>query len=77
MPVIREPTDFIPNSVDTSQATSREATQASIGNATEVDEQPSSVDVRRPKVISVFCREHQGEQAPAPYSIKPSQLVSV
>ncbi|KAL4222937.1 Deleted in lung and esophageal cancer protein 1 [Mactra antiquata] len=75
MPVIREPTDFIPNSVDTSQATSRETTQASMTKTSDTTEQTQPVDVRRPKVMSVYCRQHQGQLAEAPYSIKPSQLV--
>lgn len=72
MPVIREPTDFIPNSVDTSQAASREVTQTLIDKE---ELSPLSLDSVRPKVVSLFCRQHEGQRAPAPYSIQPQQMV--
>ena len=80
MPVIREPTDYIPNSADTSQNVSREISHATFpkGN-TDPDIVPIDADSgnRRPKVVSVFCREHHGQLAPAPYSIRPGQLVDI
>lgn len=82
MPVIREPTDFIPNSADTSQNASREPTQPALTGGETSSEKTSDaghqslpVDVHRPRVVSLFCREHEGQEAAAPYSIKPSQMV--
>ena len=70
-PYVREPTDFIPDSEDTSAATSREVTQANISqnNGTKAQQ--------RPKVVSLVCRAHEGQLSAAPYSIKPTQLVSI
>lgn len=73
MPVIREPTDYIPNSADTSQNASREVTQTIIGHE---ELSAKSDKQRRPKVVSVFCRQHEGQRASAPYSIKPEQMVN-
>ena len=76
MPVIREPTDYIPNSADSSQNTSREVTKLSGFNKSEHSvDTVQSKESQRPKVVSIFCRQHEGQSAPAPYSIKPSQMV--
>ncbi|XP_060555800.1 deleted in lung and esophageal cancer protein 1-like isoform X2 [Ruditapes philippinarum] len=75
MPVIREPTDYIPNSVDSSQNTSREVTLAGFSKTEESVDSTQEKENSRPKVVSVFCRQHVGQPAPAPYSIKPSQMV--
>ena len=84
MPVIREPTDFIPNSADTSQNPSREMSQVTQATYTKDNTDPDismaiseEVDPNRPKVVSVFTREHHGQLAPAPYSIRPRQLVCI
>ena len=71
-PYVREPTDFIPHSEDTS----REVTQANISqnNGTAEDTKAQ----QRPKVVSlVVCRAHEGQLSAAPYSIEPTQLVSL
>ena len=68
---VREPTDFIPDSEDTSAATSREVTQANISQNNDTKAQ------QRPKVVSLVCRAHEGQLSAAPYSIKPTQLVSL
>lgn len=76
IPVIREPTDHIANSVDTSCNVSREVTQTVID--TEQENTAASqqvVDVHCPKVISLFCHKHEGHAGLAPFSIKPAQLV--
>ena len=70
-PYVREPTDFIPDSEDTSAATSREVTQANISKNNDTKAQ------QRPKVVSLVCRAHEGKLSTAPYSIKPTQLVSL
>ena len=70
-PYVREPTDFIPDSGDTSAATSREVTQANISQNNDTKAQ------QRPKVVSLVCRAHEGQLSTAPYSIKPTQLVSI
>ena len=74
-PYVREPTDFIPDSEDSSAATSREVKQANIsqnnGTAEETEAQ------QQPKVVSLVCRAHEGQLPAAPYSIKPTQLVSL
>ena len=70
-PYVREPTDFIPDSEDTSAAASREVTQANISQNNDTKAQ------QRPKVVSLVCRAHEGQLSAAPYSIKPSQLVSL
>ena len=74
-PYVREPTDFIPDSQDTSATTSREVTQANISqnNGTAEDTKAQ----QRPKVVSLACRAHEGQLSAAPYSIKPTQLVSL
>ena len=66
---------FIPDSEDTSAATSREVTQANISqnNGTAEDTKAQ----QRPKVVSLVCRAHEGQLSTAPYSIKPTQLVSL
>ncbi|XP_052246606.1 deleted in lung and esophageal cancer protein 1-like isoform X3 [Dreissena polymorpha] len=74
LPVIREPTDYIPDSADTSQFTSRENTAAQIERE-EVTAPREPLEKRRPKVVSLFCRMHEGQAAEAPYSIRPSQMV--
>ena len=76
LPVIREPTDYIPNSVDTSRNTSREVTQ-NFTDTEEYEEFTTPCTERRPKVVSLFCRVHEGQMAAAPYSIKPEQMVKV
>ncbi|XP_053374594.1 deleted in lung and esophageal cancer protein 1-like isoform X2 [Mercenaria mercenaria] len=73
MPVIREPTDYIPNSADSSQNTSREVTLAALNK--QEDSGDTVQTKEKPKVVSVFCREHDGQLAQAPYSIRPSQMV--
>ena len=74
-PYVREPTDFIPDSEDTSAATSQEVTQANIsGNNGTAEETKAQ---QRPKVVSLVCRAHEGQLSAAPYSIKPTQLVSL
>lgn len=75
MPVIREPTDFIPNSADSSKNTSREVTLSTINKSEESADPAQTKENPRPKVVSVFCRQHDGQQGSAPYSIKPSQMV--
>jgi hypothetical protein len=77
MPVIREPTDYIPNSADSSQNTSREVTLAGFSKTEESVDSTQRKENSRPKVVSVFCRQHVGQPAPAPYSIKPSQMVFI
>ena len=73
-PIERQPTDFIPNSEDTSASVSREATQ-SISPSHDEDVEQLDVQQYRPKVVSVVCRPHEGQKATAPYSIKPVQMV--
>ena len=70
-PYVREPTDFIPDSEDTSAATSREVTRANISQNNDAKAQ------QRPQVVSLVCRAHEGQLSAAPYSIKPTQLVSI
>ena len=70
-PYVRELTDFIPDSEDTSAATSREVTQANISQNNDTKAQ------QRPKVVSLVRRVHEGQLSAAPYSIKPTQLVSL
>ena len=70
-PYVREPTDFIPDSEDTSAAASREVTQANISQNNDTKAQ------QRPKVVSLVCRAHEGQLSAAPYSIKPTQLVCI
>ena len=74
-PYVREPTDFIPDSEDTSAATSREVTQANISQNNGTAEETKAQ--QRPKVVSLVCRAHEGQLSTAPYSIKPTQLVSI
>ena len=74
-PYVREPTDFIPDSEDSSAATSREVTQANIsGNNGTAEETKAQ---QRPKFVSLVCRAHEGQLSTAPYSTKPTQLVSL
>ena len=74
-PYVREPTDFIPDSEDTSVATSREVTQANISQNNVTAEETKAQ--QRPKVVSLVCTAHEGQLSAAPYSIKPTQLVSL
>ena len=74
-PYVREPTDFIPDSEDTSAATSREVTQANISQNNGTAEETKAQ--QRPKVVSLVCRAHEGQLSAALYSIKPTQLVSL
>ena len=74
-PYIREPTDFIPDSKDTSATTSREVTQANISQNNGTAEETKTQ--QQPKVVSLVCRAHEGQLSAAPYSIKPTQLVSL
>ena len=74
-PYIREPTDFIPDSEDTSAATSREVTQANNSQNNGTAEETKTQ--QQPKVVSLVCRAHEGQLSAAPYSIKPTQLVSL
>ena len=74
-PYVREPTDFIPDSEDTSAATSREVTQANISQ-NNVTAEETKVQ-QRPKIVSLVCIAHEGQLSAAPYSIKPTQLVSI
>ena len=74
-PYVREPTDFIPDSEGTSAATSREVTQANISQNNGTAEETKAQ--QRPKVVSLVCRAHEGQLSTAPYSIKPTQLVSI
>ena len=74
-PYVREPTDFIPDSEDTSATTSREVTQANISQNNATAEETKAQ--QRPKVVSLVCRAHEGQLSAAPYSIKPTQLVSL
>ena len=74
-PYVREPTDFIPDSEDTSAATSREVTQANISQNNGTAEETKTQ--QRPEVVSLVCRAHEGQLSAAPYSIKPTQLVSL
>ena len=74
-PYVREPTDFIPDSEDTSAATSREVTQANISQNNGTAEETKTQ--QRPKVVSLVCRAHEGQLSAAPYSIKPTQLVII
>ena len=74
-PYVREPSDFIPDSEDTSAATSREVTQANISQNNGTAEETRAQ--QRPKVVSLVCRAHEGQLSTAPYSIKPTQLVSL
>ena len=74
-PYVQEPTDFIPDSEDTSAATSREVTQANISQNNVTAEETKTQ--QRPKVVSLVCRAHEGQLSAAPYSIKPTQLVSL
>ena len=74
-PYVREPTDFIPDSEDTSAATSREVTQANISENNGTAEETKAQ--QRPKVVSLVCRAHDRQLSAAPYSIKPTQLVSL
>ncbi|WAQ94358.1 DLEC1-like protein, partial [Mya arenaria] len=75
LPVIREPTDYIPNSADTSQQTSREVTELVDDHEMELCVPAPTLEARRPKVVSVFCQKHDGQPAIGPYSISPAQLV--
>ncbi|WAQ94651.1 DLEC1-like protein [Mya arenaria] len=75
LPVIREPTDYIPNSADTSQQTSREVTELVDDHEMELCVPAPPLEARRPKVVSVFCQKHDGQPAIGPYSISPAQLV--
>ena len=72
---VREPTDFIPDSEDTSAAMSREVTEANISQNNSTAEETKAQ--QRPKVVSLVCRAHEGQLSAAPYSIKPTQLVSL
>ena len=72
---VREPADFIPDSEDTSAATSREVTQANISQNNVTAEETKAQ--QRPKVVSLVCRAHEGQLSAAPYNIKPTQLVSL
>ena len=74
-PYVREPTDFIPDSEDTSAAMSREVTQANVSQNNGTAEETKAQ--QRPKVVSLVCRAHEGHLSAAPYSIKPTQLVSI
>ena len=74
-PYVGEPTDFIPDSEDTCAATSREVTQANISQNNVTAEETKAQ--QRPKVVSLVCRAHEGQLSAAPYSIKPTQLVSI
>ena len=53
---VREPTDFIPDSEDTSAATSQEVTQANISENNGTAEETKAQ--QRPKVVSLVCRAH-------------------
>ncbi|ESO99858.1 hypothetical protein LOTGIDRAFT_238688 [Lottia gigantea] len=64
----RRPTNFIPNSPDTSPGTSRQVTSCS--EEPEVNSEPY-----RPKIISLFLNPHEGQCSTKPYSILPSQIV--
>ena len=59
-PYIREPTDFIPDSEDTSAATSREVTQANISQNNGTAEETKAQ--QRPKVVSLVCRAHKSNK---------------
>ena len=72
--MIRELTDFIPDSIDSSAATSRETTAEDISQETQTKPE-SVVCAYRPKVVSLFYHQHEGEICNAPYSIKPKQMV--
>ena len=74
-PTLLHYTDFIPDSEDTSADTSREVTQANISQNNGTAEDTKSQ--QRPKVVSLVCRAHEGQLSAAPYSIKPTQLVSL
>ena len=50
-PYVREPTDFIPDSEDTSAATSREVTQANIS-------QNNDTKAQQDQRLSPLCSEH-------------------
>ena len=74
-PYVREPTDFIPDSEDTSPAASQEVTQANISENNGTAEMTKAQ--QRPKVVSLVCRAHEGQLSTTPYSIKPTQLVCI
>ena len=66
----RYPTEFIPNSAETTPAASRQVTSLTENTTPRETEEPW-----QPKVISVTLRGHGGTQAMAPYSINPVQVV--
>ncbi|KAK3588190.1 hypothetical protein CHS0354_012251 [Potamilus streckersoni] len=76
--LVRHPTDFIPNSTDSTPITSRQQSAfptVPTSRTETIKETESAKEPGNKNVVSVFCRIHEGKSCTSPFSISPRQLV--
>jgi len=78
-PSSRAPTEYIPNTPDSTLAPSAKSPSASPSPTPRLDSQTSVVE-KTPSsdpMIKVMLRKHGGHEACKPFTIEPKQMVSV
>ena len=75
-PLLRHPTDYIPNSPDSSQPPASRQSDNNTAQPQARDQNTIYEEGNRPKVVRVMTRIHGGKPENKPYTIKPSQVVN-